>query len=499
MSGEGAVLAPRALGADGNGDTPPRPPAASGARRTFVVLAGAYLTTVAVMLAAGLSITGGRLIYVIDDPAIHLSVARRLAEDATWGVEAGHFQSASSSPLWTLLLAAWIKVVPGPATVAPLVLDVVGSLVALAVLAANQTVLRPARDRPWDVAAVIALGSVLLFLPGLTFTGMEHPLHIALVLPVVVLLHRQLTARPAGGRRGARWLPYALLALATLARFETAFVAAAVALWYVTDADRGRLVSVERLRRPVLVLAASGVPLAAFGLFNLLMGGGLLPNSVLAKANFDAGEGRTLPEAVLHRFTGDPLVSVLTGLLLVALVAGGRRRPWSFPAFVAIVTVGLHMVFARVGWYDRYQAYLIVLAVYAALAVAADALPAGAEPGVSAPPAASGRRRAPATVPALVLAALLFGGNKPLATFNAYDAVGETYEQRYQAAQFLARYYQDVPIATSELGYISLAHDGPITDVLGLGDYEVLQAWNRHDGRPPAAFWDRLAEERGFE
>ncbi len=102
-------------------------------------------------------------------------------------------------------------------------------------------------------------------------------------------------------------------------------------------------------------------------------------------------------------------------------------------------------------------------------------------------------------VPLLVLAALLFAGSKPMATFNSFDAFGETYEQRYQAARFLARYYEGEPIATSELGYISLEHDGPITDIYGLGDYDVLRAWNDSDGRPSDDYWERLADERGFE
>ena len=505
MSGEGAVLATRDAGADENGDAPAESPAPSGTRSFFAVGAGAYLVTVAVMVGVGLSVTGGHLVYVIDDPAIHLSVAQRLAENGTWGIEPGHFESASSSPLWTVLLAAWIKLVPGPMALAPLVLNVASALVTLAVLAANQTVLRPARDRPWDVAAVAALGSVLLFLPGLAFTGMEHTLHVALVLPAVVLLHRQVTGHPATGRWGAPWLPYLLLALATLARFETAFVAAAMALWFLTTPGAGdpgrdsKLLSVDRLRRPVTVLAASGVPLLGFGLFNLVMGGGLLPNSVLAKANLDSGDERTLFEAVLYRFIGDPLVSGLTGLLLAALIVVGRRRSWGFPAFVTVISVALHMTFARIGWYDRYQTYLIVLGAYAALCLAADTLPSGAATRAAGSVRASGLGRSPVVVPALVLMALLFSGNKGMATFNSFDAIGETYEQRYQVARFLERYYDGQPIATSELGYISLAHDGPITDIYGLGDYEVLRAWNDNNGRPPEEFWERLADERGFE
>ena len=80
----------------------------------FVWGSAAYLVATLVVLAIGLRRTDGRLVYVLDDPAIHLSVARALAEHGTWGVVPGQFESASSSPAWTVLLAGWLRVVPGP-------------------------------------------------------------------------------------------------------------------------------------------------------------------------------------------------------------------------------------------------------------------------------------------------------------------------------------------------------------------------------------------------
>jgi hypothetical protein len=74
-------------------------------------------------------------------------------------------------------------------------------------------------------------------------------------------------------------------------------------------------------------------------------------------------------------------------------------------------------------------------------------------------------------------------------------AVDNTYRQRYQAAQFLSTYYDGVPIATGELGYISLEHEGRIIDVLGLGSFEVLQA--RLDGEDGPEFWAELIEREG--
>lgn len=493
MAGQGVALATRgAEAAPGE--------ATAGCGRRFTTWATlSYLVVTTGVLLLALRRTGGRLIYVIDDPAIHLSVAQNLAHHATWGVVPGHFQSASSSPLWTVLLAAWVRLAPGPDTLAPLALNILAGLAVIVVLGHNQRVLDPGPRRPLDLLAVGALVSVILYLPALAFTGMEHTLHIALALPAVILFHRQVTGRPGWG---PAWLPYLLLALATLVRFETAFVALGIGLALVitpadvdprANGDRGTARWLDavrgRGRRSLLVLLSSGLPLVGFGLFNRLMGQGFLPNSVMAKTNLTEGSGSNLTEGLLGRFASDPLVAALVGIAVVALLVLGPRHPaWSFPAVVVAVTVGFHMVLARMGWYDRYQAYLIALGVSMVLSMLGALLPADRRPPARA-----------ALVPCLVAVALLFTEHKPAEVFNARAAVEETYIQRYQAGRFFQRYYEGQPIATGELGYISLLHDGPLTDVFGLGDYEVLQEWQREGRRPRAAYWRDLAEERGFE
>jgi hypothetical protein len=491
MAGD-VVVAPRtAMGSEptGSGSTETAPPteARRSGARAFLLWGGAgyLLATFGVLLQAR-GRTDGRLVYVIDDPAIHLSVARNLAEHGTWGVVPGHFESASSSPLWTVLLAGWLRLVPGPDSVAPLALNVLASLGVIALFGWAQHALRPALRRPLDVVATVLLVTVVLFLPGLTFTGMEHTLHILLVVAAVALFHRRAAGRPAPG---PGWLPYALLAAATLTRFETAFVAAGIALAMLVTEPGGPLwpPSASRWRRPLAVVAVPAATFAAFAAVNRLMGQGLLPNSVLAKGP-KSSTGPALLETAFNRFGSDPLVAVLTGVAVVAVVAFGRRNPgWSFPAVVVAVAVPLHMLFAQVGWYERYQAYLIALGVYLVLCLLAE-LPATG-------PAAAPRWAAPALACLLVL----FAGNKPAAVVRGSDAMTDTYEQRYQAALFLERYFDGEPVATGELGYVSLFHDGPLTDVFGLGDHEVLQEWQRVDGRPGPGFWEALVERRGVE
>lgn len=81
-------------------------------------------------------------------------------------------------------------------------------------------------------------------------------------------------------------------------------------------------------------------------------------------------------------------------------------------------------------------------------------------------------------------------------TVTVPDQAQVLWEQRYKVARFLDAAYDTEPIAIGELGYIALHHDGPLTDVYGLGDHEVLEATLDH--RKDAHFWRRLQARRGF-
>jgi hypothetical protein len=164
--------------------------------------------------------------------------------------------------------------------------------------------------------------------------------------------------------------------------------------------------------------------------------------------------------------------------------AGGRLVPAAFPALVLVPAVVLQAELGAIDGALRYQAYLYGLGVLTVLR----ALPAAREAlGVRWP-----------AVPAAVLVLLLV----PVATHQVRGTFGEpadaemTWEQRYQVARFLAEAYPHDPIAIGELGYIALYHDGPLTDVYGLGDHEVLTATMEH--RKNADFWAALAQRRGF-
>jgi len=464
--------------------------------------AGAYLITTAALFTYCFTRTGGRIVYLIDDPAIHLTLAENLAHHGTWGVVPGTFQSASLSPLWTLLLSGFVGVASGLRAIGipvsdqlgPLVLNVAAGLWVINLLASQQRVLLPSLRRPFDALGAVALAVYVLFLPGLTLLGMEHVLQIALVLSAVTLFQRKAQGQALGW---PGWLPYLLVALATLVRFEDLFVVAGLVVGFVAMSVPGLAPATgvrpwrNQLKQATLVVVAAAVPFLAFVAFNKLMGQGLLPNSVLAKGQGVSGtEGNAFQaRVILNRLTSDPMLGAMAVLVAGALVVGWRQqRRYTFPAIAFLVATGIHVTFAQVGWYERYQAYLIALGVLVLLAIADEVVPS--------------TRRAPARavlVPMLVLVALLLGVTKISLTTELRTAVQDTYQQRYQAGRFLGRYYDGEPVATGELGYISLEHDGPITDFLGLGDYEVLQARRRSHQRPGKEYWTQLAKDRGFK
>jgi hypothetical protein len=341
-----------------------------------------FLVALAALLAYSLHVTDGRFAYVLDDGAIHISIGRTLARHFTWGVQAGHFESASSSPVWTVLVAI-TTLFPGGTVFGPLVLNVGAALLALWVLGKAQHVIDPGPRRKLDVVAVAVLVVVLLFLPSLAMTGMEHVLHMALAMAVVWMFHR----RTLGEGPTRAWLPYALLAVAVLVRFESLFIAVGIGVALLAGAWC-RLAATEpppvldRFRDAVVVGVVAVVPFSAFAAFNVAMGGEVLPNSVIVKSLLGPGlGGQKGLRGYAERLTTDTLLAAMVVLALgyltlaVSGMTGERRRRAIFPAVVFVVTVALHIGFAQVGWFERYQAYLIGLGLFTALNIAAAIVP----------------------------------------------------------------------------------------------------------------------------
>ena len=143
--------------------------------------AGLLLAITGLLSVTTTARTGGRFVYPLDDPYIHMAMAKNLSLYGVWGVTPHGFTSTSSSPLWTLLLAL-VYFVVGPAEIAPLLLCLVCGLLLLVV---TDRLIQEHGLGPWARAATLCGLVLLVPLPAVLFTGQEHVLQTMLSLAFV--------------------------------------------------------------------------------------------------------------------------------------------------------------------------------------------------------------------------------------------------------------------------------------------------------------------------
>jgi hypothetical protein len=390
------------------------------------------------------------LVYSLDDPYIHLALARNWLRSHTVGISPGQFAPASSSPAWTLLLVACTAFI-GLADWVPLVLNIACSLATLAIFWWGRAQLcgvdGDGDGRKWPLLA--AALPILLNLPGLTLCAMEHVLHAGLVLAFTVTLWRGL-AKSIGPA------PFLLALVLPLVRLESMFVVAAAGLILLRH---------KKLGSALGLAACAGLPIVLLGLWMRSNGAFFLPNPIVAKAvppELDAWLskwGYTLGGLLVH-----PLLVVVLGWSLV-----WRRRHAGLAAdgfLFVFVTAALHVLLSTVGGIgliDRYETYVVDLGLLFVFSSDRQEL---AQP---APAAGWPMRFERGLIVAGVLERLCLLGT---ATF----ATNDIYQQQYQTARFVQQEFLHDPVAVNDIGLVALRSEGKITDLAGLGSTEVLRA-----------------------
>jgi hypothetical protein len=417
--------------------------------RLFRISAFAYLLCLALLVCVSLALNEHALVYSLDDPYIHLALARNWLRSHTVGISPGQFAPASSSPAWTALLVACTALI-GLADWVPLVLNIVCSLATLACFWWGRAQLRGVDGgdgRNWPLIA--AALPILLNLPGLTLCGMEHVLHAGLVLAFTVTLWRGL-AKSIGPA------PFLLALVLPLVRLESMFVIAAAALILLRH---------KKLGSAVALLACAGLPIALLGLWMRSKGAFFLPNPIVAKAvppELDAWLskwGYTLGGLAVH-----PLLVVVLGWSLV-----WRRRHVGLAAdgflFVFLVAA-LHVLLSTVGGIgliDRYETYVVDLGLL--FAFSSDRQELAQPASVAGWPMRFER--------GLILAGVL---ERLCLLGTATFATNDIYQQQYQTARFVQEEFLHDPVAVNDIGLVSLRSEGTITDLAGLGSTDVLRA-----------------------
>ena len=435
------------------------------------------------------AIEGGHFVYTIDDTYAHQAIARNLWQHGSWTFNAGNgFESGSSSLLWPVVIAASFAVF-GIHEYLPLVLNL---LAVVGLLFYVSEAVRRATGSSWLSLLILCAIVVLTPLPAVVSTGMEHALQTLLSL-IFVDLAARLLMDGAETRTNARtpwWLCVTGLLL-VLTRYEGLFLVASVGLL---------LLCRRRWRLAVALGVLTATPLCIFGLVAVSKGWAFLPNSLLLKGNTQVPTTVSGGFAYLRKgydlMQSQPHMLILVAMASAALLGSLQRRwsLWTYPALVlsiTLLTMVQHLQFASVGWFYRYEAYLVALVLFGVGIALGEEGPAVGVRYWLRPPAL-------AHLAALALATLIFGAPLFTRAATSYKEIVQAshniYDQQYQMARFVRQFYRDKGMVANDVGYISFFGDKiRLLDTVGLSNIDVLRA--RKQGRFDVAEVRRLSQK----
>ena len=401
--------------------------------------------------------------YPLDDPYIHMAIAEQMRAGG-YGVNDGEYAAAASSVLFPVLLLPFAG--EAAQRFMPLFWNIVG--LGLAAYFWGRILWLSGYAGRLSGLFLAILGPIALNMAGLAFTGMEHALHLAASLAILLGLIHFLQ----GGQ-----IPTILMAgilLAPLLRFEglaLALVAAGVV------ALRGRVGA-------GVGLAALAVgPVLVFALFLMSLGLDPMPSSISAKLatapEYGGGiQGWGLSK--LSRLAERPqqiLAAFLVTAAALYLVPAVRASNRVWLLGVVLLAGGAHLIFAQFGWMDRYEIYILVTAAAGTLATT--------------------QASQNLFVRLLPVAAIGFAASFYLPTVVRLYPWRPFFIELQQAQ--MARFAKEVlkePVAVNDIGLVAWRNPNYVLDLWGLASHRA-RALRLDDPQP---FWpDALTKEQGVK
>jgi predicted cobalt transporter CbtA len=417
----------------------------------------------------------GHLVFGLDDPYIQMAMAKNFVLHGVWGITRYGFTSASSSPLWTFLIAVTYLLF-GVSETSPFYLSLLGGAL---MLAAAYGVLRWYKLSPKRTFWVLLVVIFFTPLPTLIGVGSEHPLHAALTILLTFLAARLLSdERPSTAQRDLVLL-LAISSVLTVVRYEGMFLILVIGALFCL---RGRW------RTGLAVGVAGFSSILLYGAIGLEKGWSWLPSSILLKGNFprftDLGTAldSVFGPAYSNIKVGPHLVALVAASLFIAFYASDKRKAlWDsrqvMTAIFVLITLA-HLQFCMVALFFRHESYLVALGVVVIAAQLADLLPERLF-GTTGDRTLLPKHACGVLLSAFLIYPCLVRAGAALVFLP--QASKNIYEQQYQMGLFIRRYYQNSTIALNDIGAVNFLADVHCLDLWGLGNYQVTQLMRRHE------------------
>ena len=429
--------------------------------RSFWIILSVFFGVCAIYLLIILQKTDGDFTYILDDAYIHLSVAKNFIEHGVWGITKYHFSSTSSSPLYTFVLSVLIGVF-GDFKIIPLIFNIgVGVLIVYLLYRYFKRYFKN------GLHLILIILFVLFFsvIHVQIFTGMEHLLHVLLIVINVYAYQRWSTVKFINGKYAITF--FISLIFLGLVRFESMFYIVSVAFV---------LFLLRYVKLGLATLFFGFLPIAVFCYFNYQQTGYFFPNSVVVKGmtlEFGSSffydvlqllKNNILLNRTFYKIAFVPLVLSLYILIRDFKVDKNYKNVLVRNSLLIcwILTCFLNFLFGRFNSVFRYEAYLLVSFCMIILPklrfLSLNSLKS---------------EKMLATLIALNLVLCLYKmefSNRMLLNGSA-----NIYEQQIQSARFLNKYYNNSKVVANDIGAICYYTDIQLFDVMGLGSKEMVR------------------------
>lgn len=412
--------------------------------------------------------TDNHFVYPLDDTYVHMAIAKNFSKYGVWGIDQYKFTSTSSSPLWTLILSITYFIF-GVNDYSPLILNFIISLFVLYYLN-RYAKLYNLNNYETFTLSVMAIFFIPLIV--LTFLGLEHTLHCLLILLFInAFIQYDSNNTNVEGKNSQFKKMLIMIPFLVMTRYESLFPISAVILVTLYR---------KNFSNSLKIILITILSILIYGLISIKNGWYLFPNTLFLKSNFSIP-----PQLDLYLITFKGLIKflfkiknllliVLPALFLVILIKINFqiRRDAFIYFFILILSLVFHLIFAKFGWFYRYETYLILMGMVLIFFISKRYV-------IKINPFKS---RIYNFINKTLLNLLLI-----LIIYNFIEreyfslrllpqASKNIYQQQFQMAKFISKYFNNYTIALNDIGAVCYYADVRCIDLFGLANLDVLNA-----------------------
>lgn len=380
-------------------------------------------------------LTKGVFTYTLDDPYIHLALAKNIW-NGNYGINSIEYSAPSSSILWPFLLA--------PFSLLGRIFQYIPLLFNYIFLVCTALVLREIFIFQ-NFGINLFITFVLFFsanIYGLAFTGMEHSLQVLLVgVIALAVLNKHDSGKLLHACSAGKFAIISIVLL-PLIRYEGLAISLPVLAYLFIQGER---------KLALILFCIITLVICAFSLFLYSRGLGILPTSVIAKSSH-SGLVSTLDNLILN-FQLYWFMLIPVGLLVKSYWPRDKGL-----ALAVLMTTILHFLFGHAGWFGRYEVYYVFFVSLLTMDLYF--------------------KTQPFKIYYWIILLFMFRSLFMSTILTPLAATNILYQQGEMAE--ISRKLNE-PVAVNDLGMMSMLSNNYVYDLFGLGSREVIEARKSHN------------------